>query len=276
MKQFKRVLITGTTSGLGKALLEKYYPITDEVICINRSSNPLLEAQYPKCQFEIFDITDYQKVHGFLSGLMLEGGTPDLFILNAGINQPDNYDGLDFEAFNQVMQINLNGVLSFVGAIHKLAIMDAHIACVSSTSNIVPNPAHIGYYLSKLSLYKAFKLLALRDRENHYQSVVLGPVHTEIMAGYPGPTGLTKWIFDSLAVTPKDAAKKLYEFFGTQKERLLFPLSAVIFYYLVDLLLLFFPNLYQGTKKPTLMSSALEKSHYTSHPIFYTESTTEE
>lgn len=269
MKQFNRVLITGTTSGIGKALLEKYYVQANEIICINRRSTPEMEAQHPKCQFEILDITDYQKVHAFLAGLQLEGGVPDLFILNAGINRPDNLNGLDYESFKAILETNVLGVMTFVGAIRKLGITHSTISCISSTANIIPNPQHIAYYLSKRNLKDAFKLLSLNDKTNCYQSVTLGPVHTGILKGYPGPTGLNRILFNLLAITPERAATRLVRFFASGKKHLYYSKESVLFYYASKVILFVLPMLYTGK----VQASSSEKSGYFSRPTFYTEDT---
>ena len=46
--------------------------------------------------------------------------------------------------------------MNFVDAIEKLNIKDKKIICISSTSNIIPNPKALGYYSSKMLLKKNF------------------------------------------------------------------------------------------------------------------------
>ena len=49
---------------------------------------------------------------------------------------------------------------------------------MSSTSNIIPNPASYGYYASKLLLKESLKFLNIK--KNDYKAIILGPVLTNI------------------------------------------------------------------------------------------------
>src|SRR5687767_13006443 len=128
--RFKTVLITGTTSGLGEAFKKYYLNQGAFVINVNR------RADSPSTF--VLDITSDRQVLSFLTDLVKSEKVPDLFILNAGINRVDNMDGLDFEEFSKVMQVNLFGVLTFISAIKKLGLKNKTIATLSSTSNIIP------------------------------------------------------------------------------------------------------------------------------------------
>lgn len=243
------VLITGTTSGIGRALLAYYHRHGTKVIAVNRRECRGLWSEFPGVELVTLDITDKNAVHTFLGTLVRENRVPELFILSAGINRADNFDGLDYDTFREVMNTNLFGVLSFAGAIHDLGLRGKTLAAVSSTSNIVPNPAHVGYYLSKSALHESFKLLRRRDPGNRYKSIVLGPVHTNIMAGYPGPQGVQKKIFDTLAVSSEETAEVAARFFAGPGDTLLYPKKAWAFYEMVSFLLTFFPRLYTGSQR---------------------------
>ncbi len=248
--KFDRILITGTTSGLGHAFLDYYYKLGCKVIVVNRREVPHLWRQYPGIELHTLNITSKNEVHRFLGELRNKGTLPDLFVLNAGINRLDNGCGLDFDTFKSVIDTNLYGVMSFVGAIHDLGISGKTIASLSSTSNIVPNPAHVAYYVSKRALYDAFKMLQKKDALNHYKTVVLGPVSTQIMAGYPEPQGLQKKIFDRLVVPADATAVQCARFFESGRFSFWYPKLSIAFYQLVKLVLLFLPGLYGGTSTP--------------------------
>jgi NADP-dependent 3-hydroxy acid dehydrogenase YdfG len=246
---YKTVLITGTTSGLGKALLVHYASLGAKVIAVNRRKT--YELNDWDIEEHVIDITDYENVFALLRDLKGREVLPDLFILNAGINMIDNLSGLDFRIFSDVMRINLNGVMTFVGAIRELGIMEKTISAISSTSNIVPNPAHISYAVSKRALHESFKLLGKNDRANRYQSVVLSPVLTNIMMGYPKPTGLKAKVLEGLAVPADHAASALASFFASKRSVFYYTKGACLFYFLVRIALKFFPGAYRGTTLST-------------------------
>ena len=78
------VLITGTTSGLGRAFLDLDYKRGDEVIAVNRRSAPDLEREYPRARFPVLDISKAHAVYHFLAQLDRDWKAPGLLILNAG------------------------------------------------------------------------------------------------------------------------------------------------------------------------------------------------
>lgn len=250
---FKRVLITGTTSGLGQALHKHYASLGTQVIEVNRRAISQ-EEEIPVAHSEVMDITNPGEVYSFLHRLNRNGLLPDLFVLNAGTNLADNLSHFDYANYSKVMATNLNGVLTFVSAIQRLGLKGKTIVAMSSVSNILPNAGHIGYHISKWALQRSFEMLAMRDSHNQYKTVVLGPVKTKIQSHYPPAMGLEKTILNALLVDADSTAKQCATFFQTKRSLFLYPKRTVLFYYLVKLVLLFFPFLYGGTR-PTSLSS---------------------
>ena len=254
----RTILITGTTSGIGFSLMKHYVSLGCRVVAVNRREDSQITSNFPSVKWECLDITSLDAVTELLVELARQGFSPDVFILNAGINRTDHVGGLDFANLKKVMEINFFGVMTFVAALQSLKWQNRRILTISSTSNIVPNPGHLGYYLSKKSLKEFFEFLAMRDHKNHYQTVVLGPVHTNIMAGYPPLSGFQKHIFNALAVSSDTAATKIARFVESTSVLLNYPKRAWLFYQLVRLGLYFFPFLYRGTEHPQNRPSSLE------------------
>lgn len=250
-KYFKRVLITGTTSGLGQALHRHYASRGIEVIEVNRRA-VTTEEEIPVKHSEVMDITNPGEVYSFLHRLQRNGLLPDLFILNAGTNLPDNLHHFEYANFSKVMNTNLYGVLTFVSAIQRLGLDSRTIATISSVTNIIPNPAHVGYHVSKWALKRSFELLAQKDSENSYKTVVLGPVRTKIQSHYPAAVGMQKLVLDRLIVDADESAQACATFFSTSKQTLHYPLASSMFYSFMSGLLLLFPFLYRGTQTHAL------------------------
>src|SRR3954464_11009521 len=103
----QRVLVTGTTSGVGRALLALYAQAGARLIAVNRRRVPELESQYPEVRFECVDVCSSEAVGQLLSALDAAGELPDVFILNAGINRVDNDEGFDLSAYRAVLDTNL-------------------------------------------------------------------------------------------------------------------------------------------------------------------------
>jgi NAD(P)-dependent dehydrogenase (short-subunit alcohol dehydrogenase family) len=246
-----RVLITGTTSGLGLALLSIYVRAGSEVIAVNRRGDDSLKAQFPAVRFEVLDITSREGVSDLLNELHQQDKVPDIFILNAGINKMDFENDLNLEVFNEVMQTNLYGVLTFVESIQKLSLKNRKLVVISSTSTLVPNSKSLGYYASKLVLDRMFRLFAKTDKENCYQIVVLGPVETNLNRTLSEQTGIQKKIFSFLSETSEGAALRCSKFIKTSALVLPPPISTRIFYLLLRVLLIFLPGFYYKPKLKT-------------------------
>lgn len=249
MTAFRRILITGTSSGLGRGFLDHYTRAGARVISANRRLDRDLAGRYPTARFEVLDIADPAAVEDLLRQLEADGDAPDLFVLNAGINQPDNVAGLDYAAYHEVMRTNLDGVMTFVGAVAKLGLVGRTIAGMSSTSNIVANPGHVAYHLSKVAIRKAFALLARNDRRNAYKSVVLGPVRTNIMARYPAPDGLQAKILSLMIVEVEPTVRACARFFASRRAVLYHPRWVCLAYLAIRTALAVIPGVYRGTVK---------------------------
>jgi len=219
----------------------------DAVIAVNRrvvgDSEQLAGASHVTV-----DIADIDAVKELLANLEASKSLPDVFMLNAGINVPDNTGRFDFATFRRIMDVDLMGGLTFVGAAADLGLRNRTFVSFSSTSNIVPNPGHIGYFLAKKGLYDAFRLLRQTNPDNEYKVAVLGPVHSNIMRDSPPLDGLKKKIFEFLAVSSEEAAAAMVAFAKSQRRVLNYPLAAVAFYHFVRFVLFFVPSLYSGTR----------------------------
>lgn len=250
MKTFQTILVTGTTSGLGRSLLKLYCEQGGRVISVNRSENVDLVAEFPSANFQVLDITDLAAVRELLETLRRQSSVPDLFVLNAGINLPDNVETFDHASFKTVMETNLFGVMTFISAIHTLGFQNRVIAAISSMSNIIPNPGHLAYSLSKWSLHWLFRMMKSQDGlRNEYKAVVLGPIRTNIMRNYPAPTGLQCKILEQLLVPSHVAARACMKMFSGEKRLLHYPVRSWIFYSIVKWILRFWPSLYRGTER---------------------------
>lgn len=234
-------LITGGSSGIGREFSLHYQKI-GTVISINRSNCEIYRSLDVQ-NLEAIDITDCIQVQNFLSKLIEIDLCPDVFILNAGINLPDFNDVIDIERFTEVYKTNFDGVLSFVVAIRNLNLQNKRIVLISSTSNIVPNPSHLGYYLSKINLKLLTKILKAKDFSNSYICLELGPIKTNIMSRYPSPVGFKKYLLQLLSVETKKAVPLLVRAINSNKNFYAYPLRSIMFYRLVALLLFIFPRL---------------------------------
>lgn len=197
----RKVLITGTTSGLGRSLMEQYIELGWEVIAVNRRQPTEMENQVLNVRYMQTNIHDEHSVLALCRELEEKNLKPDILILNAGINRIDNSQQLEINQFKEVLNTNLYGNLNFIHAAQMLG-WSATIVGISSTSTIVSNTNNLGYLVSKVSINNIFKYLSMVDKKRCYKVVILGPVVTNLNHALPSQLGLQKIIFDFLSLPP--------------------------------------------------------------------------
>lgn len=240
------VLITGTTNGIGKSLTKILLEKDFNVIGIDKKKNySINNKNYSSYKL---DITNDKKVFNFINFLKKKNKIPKIFILNAGINIYDNHVVFDLNQFKRCFNINFYGVLNFIDAIEKSKIRNKKILCVSSTSNIIPNPKALGYFSSKFLLKKNFDLLNF-NKTNKYKSIVLGPVETRISRNMNKPKGVAGLVYKAIQISPKKAANIIFKFMLNNKKAIYVTYFSVLVYFIIKILIFFFPNIYMKNER---------------------------
>ncbi len=230
----ERVLITGTTSGIGRALLEHYVGSGAKVVAVNRRRVPELEARHPSVRFECVNVRSTLEVARLVASLAEALELPEVFILNAGINRVDNDDTFELASYKEVLDTNLYGALNFVQPLTALPAGDGprHLVAVSSMANYVGNPYGLGYTTSKKALTACFEVWSkmYTGTDLVFQQVMLGPVPTGIYTmaqRFPAWMGRIK---DASSGTPEGAARAIARFARTGRRKLFYPRRAVPLY----------------------------------------------
>lgn len=245
-----RVLITGTTSGVGRALLDHYARRGASLVAVNRRHVPELEARYPSVRFERVDVRDADGVRGLVERLVAARALPDVFLLNAGINRIDNDEGFDLDAYREVIDTNLYGVLNFVGPLTRLPAgqRPRHVVAIGSLARYVGNPYALGYLTSKRALSACFEVWArvYAGTDLVFQQVLLGPVPTAILTldehAPPWVAEVRGWLSGSLEGT----ARAIARFAATRRRRLHYPRRALLPFLGLWLAQALFPGCWPG------------------------------
>ncbi len=246
----ERVLITGTTSGIGRALLEHYVRCGATVVSVNRRHVPELESRYPSVRFECVDVRAADEVAKLVRSLADARELPDVFILNAGINGIDNDASFRLSVYRTVLDTNLYGVLHFVEPLTRLppGAPPRHVVAISSMASYVGNPYGLGYHTSKRALSACFdvwsKMYAGTDLV--FQQVMLGPVRTEIYTmtdKFPRWMGWLKHVFSG---SLEGTARAVARFARTRRRKLFHPFRAVPLYLGMGSLRWLVPGFFQG------------------------------
>lgn len=243
------VLITGTTSGIGRALLEHYAASGAKVIAVNRRRDAELEARHPDVRFECIDVRSAEDVARLVGGLL---EPPDVFILNAGINLVDNDEAFDLDAYKTVLDTNLYGVLNFIQPLTQLPAgrVPRHLVAISSLSSYVGNPYGLGYHTSKQALTACFGVWSrmYAGTDLVFQSVMLGPVRTTMYTMADKFPAWMVWLKDAFSASLDGTVQAIAAFATTRKQRLFYPWQAVPLYLGMWLCQRLVPGFFQGRK----------------------------
>lgn len=229
-----RVLITGTTSGLGRGLLDAYVKRGAQVISVNRRRTAELESRYPRVRFECVDVRSSSAVASLLIDLAESGSLPDVLFLNAGINRVDNDASFDRATYEEVLATNLFGVLNFVAPLTELAPsrQRRHVIAISSMAGYVGNPYGLGYSTSKQALTACFDAWSrmYAGTDLIFQQVVLGPLQTQMFTMSDRFPAWMSWLRSTFAASVESAVDSICRFAGTRRRKLFHPRRALLLY----------------------------------------------
>ena len=168
----KKIWITGASSGIGKALAEKFAAEGWKVAASARRKEILDEMSNNKniSSFPL-DVTNQVQVNEVFSKIISNFGGLDLCVFSSGTYDPKLEKGINIKQNKFVMETNFFGVLYCIKSVEKYFKdkKDGHISIVSSIAAYRGLPNSSGYGPSKAaltnlseSLYFDFKKYGVR------------------------------------------------------------------------------------------------------------------
>jgi NAD(P)-dependent dehydrogenase (short-subunit alcohol dehydrogenase family) len=179
-----KVLITGANRGIGLEFARQYSQDGWDVIATARESSSELDAL--GVRVEPLDLSDADAVAAFPAKA---GGSLDLFIANAGTNQPMNTEGADNGRKWQAMMM-INAIAPFQlgeALLPRMADGGKMVALSSGMGSIAENSGGwIPYRTSKAALNMAWSCLALEARQRGVACVLFSPGWVKTRMGGAG------------------------------------------------------------------------------------------
>ena len=151
----KKVWVTGASSGIGRAVAEKFAKENWKVAISARRTEILNEIAKNENIFAYpADVTNPNKIQETFNKILNDFGNIDLCILSSGTYERKSEKGINVENIKKVMEVNFLGVVSCVKAVeeHFKSKKDGHLAIVSSPVGYRGLPKSSGYTPSKASL----------------------------------------------------------------------------------------------------------------------------
>lgn len=175
----RKIVVTGGTRGIGKAIVERFAKSGDQVIFTGRSSTIPLEPLESGCSFFPLDLENREQIESF-TGVH---GDADVFIHNAGIVKDSLLLRMSDRDFHEVLQVNLEAAFWLAKGFVKgmLKRQKGSIVFISSIS-ARGNPGQANYAASKGGLESLMKTLSLEvaGRQIRVNCVAPGFIDTDL------------------------------------------------------------------------------------------------
>ena len=145
-----RIMITGSSSGFGLAIAQRFLAEGWKVIATMR--NPREDVLPPHARMTVFplDVTDARSIAAAVEA----AGPLDALVNNAGVGMLNVLEGADVENIREVFETNTLGPIAVTKAVMSQfrARKAGVIVNVSSSVNVKPLPALSAYSASKAAL----------------------------------------------------------------------------------------------------------------------------
>ncbi len=191
----KVVLITGASSGIGEATA-RYLAAAGHSVAlgarrtdrIGAIARDIEEAGGAALDHEL-DVTDLGSVRAFVAAAQARFGRIDVLVNNAGVMPLSLVEQLHIDEWNQMIDVNLRGVLHGIAAVLPLmkAQGSGHIINVASTSAHRVDPTAAVYSATKFAVRALSEGLRQESREVRVTVISPGLTRTELFDGISDP-----------------------------------------------------------------------------------------
>ena len=161
----KKILITGATGGIGKALVKKFTSLEGNILATGTKNEKLdlLKKEFPEINILKFDISEHSKIEEFIENVNSKLTSLDVVVNNAGITLDNLSLRMKNEEWQKVIDINLTSTFLLCKYATKKMLKNKYGRIVNITS-IVGHTGNIGqanYAASKSGMIGMTKSLAI-------------------------------------------------------------------------------------------------------------------
>lgn len=195
----KRIIVTGSSRGIGFELVKNLISNEYEVLALSRNTESLKELSPSHQNLHPLqaDITDPKDLGLIVKFVREEWGAVDVLIHNAGTLIHKPFRETSLEDFKKVYQVNVFAVAELTRQLERFMKPGSHVVGISSMGGIQGSMKFAGlsaYSSSKGALITLMELLAeeYKERGISFNALALGAVQTEMLKeafpDYQAPT----------------------------------------------------------------------------------------
>jgi uncharacterized oxidoreductase len=206
------ILITGGTSGIGRALAEAFHARGNQVIIAGRRQHLLdaIAAARPGMRGMQLDMEDASALDAFSNQVREQFPGLNVLINNAGISKPEDLtlDTIDVAVPRSIIQTNILGVLYLTARLLPTLKQRQNATIITTTSGLafVPRANFPTYCASKAFLHSWLQSLRFQLRDTSVEILELAPpyLQTELagpsQASDPAAMPLADYISDVMQI----------------------------------------------------------------------------
>jgi 3-oxoacyl-[acyl-carrier protein] reductase len=183
----KKVIITGTSRGIGFELAQQFAKNNFQVLALSRNQKPLDNLKLENIDTLSVDVCNQDNLQKVSKYLNEYWGDVDILIHNAGflINKP--FENLTKDDFLRVYDVNVFGVAALTQICIPYLKKGSHVVTISSMGGIQGSlkfPGLAAYSSAKGAVITLSELLAeeYKAQEIAFNVLAIGAVQTEMLA----------------------------------------------------------------------------------------------
>lgn len=162
--QGEKALVTGGSSGIGKATAKLFARKGADVAIVARNPERIAQAVKEISECRIYegqkviglsaDVRDEDAVNRAVAKVLEELGAITILVNSAGITHPGHFEALDLAVFENIAKTNYFGTLLMIRAVEPVMARQrsGHIVIISSFAGLVPVYGYTAYGPMKAAL----------------------------------------------------------------------------------------------------------------------------
>lgn len=186
----RTVLVTGASSGLGRAISVLISQLGGRVILVARNTERLAETlalmDEGEHRLEPFDLQDLDAIPAWMKKVSSEAGTLDGLVHSAGLHATLPLRVLKPSRLDEMMKINVSAAMSLTKGFRQRGVRAERgsVVYLSSVSALAGSPGNAGYSATKGALVSMCRSLAMELAPEQIRVNCLAPgwVPTELAA----------------------------------------------------------------------------------------------
>lgn len=173
----KLVVITGASSGIGAAIARSMSEAGHPVLLLSRRLEAMEALNLPNTLCASVDVTDLLAMRKAITDAEVKYGKVDLLVNCAGVMLLDNPYEQDFEEWNQMIDVNIKGILTGTDIVLKDMVLrnEGSIINISSIAGRKTFDNHAIYCGTKFAVHAITENIRKEVSSSNVRMIVIAP-----------------------------------------------------------------------------------------------------